>query len=90
MSTSHRVRTRHKLLQAFSRDVLFSSIKDSLAHRKTATADATALTDTVLDRVLAKKQATIETTTLIEVSQEVLYHFDRTAAAVYQARHIDS
>lgn len=87
LSTSHRVRTRHKLLQAFSRDVLFLSIKDSLQHRKTASADATALTDTVLDRVLAQKQAIIETTTIIEVTQEVLYNFDRTAAAVYTALH---
>lgn len=89
LSTSHRVRTQHKLLQAFSRDILFISIKDSLQHRKTALADATALTDTVLDRVLAQKQAIIETTTIIEVTQEVLYHFDHTAAAVYTAKHSD-
>jgi transcriptional regulator NrdR family protein len=89
LSTSHRARTRHKRLQAFSRDILFLSIKDSLNHRKTATADATALTDTVLGRILSQKQAVIETTTIIEISQEVLYHFDRTASAVYRAKQLD-
>lgn len=87
LSLSHRVMTRHKHLQAFSRDLLFLSIKDSLSHRKTATIDATALTDTVLTRVLAQNTAIIETTTIIDIATEVLYHFDRTASEVYRALH---
>ncbi len=86
LSTSHQVRTRHKHLQAFSRDMLFLSIKDSLSHRKTALTDATALTDTVLTRLLAQKEAIIETTYLINITAEVLYRFDRTASAVYKAK----
>lgn len=85
LSTSHQVRTRHKRLQAFSRDVLFLSVLDSLAHRKTALSDATALTDTILTRILAQKEAIIEITYLINITAEVLYRFDRTASAVYKA-----
>ena len=88
LSTSHRVLNRHKHLQDFSRDILFLSIKDSLSHRKDAVRDAGALTDTVLSRVLAQKQITIKTTTIIEVTREVLYRFDRTAAAVYRAKNL--
>ena len=87
LSSTHRVVTRHKQLQAFSRDILLFSIRDSLSHRDNATAEATALTDTVLDRVLALNSSKIETTTIIEVTHEVLYRFDRTAAAVYLAKN---
>lgn len=87
LSLSHQVRTRHKRLQAFSRDVLFLSIKDSLSHRETALSDATALTDTVLARVLAQKEAIVETSFIINITTEVLYRFDRTASAVYSAKN---
>lgn len=87
LSTSHRVRTRHKVMQAFSRDVLFLSIIDSLSHRKDRISDATALTDTVLTRVLAQNAIVIETTAIINVTYDVLLHFDQTAAAVYRAKN---
>src|SRR5690349_12838458 len=35
-------------LAPFQRDILFVAVLDSLRHRKTATSDATALTDTIL------------------------------------------
>jgi transcriptional regulator NrdR family protein len=89
LSSSHQVRTRHKRLRAFSRDILFLSVKDSLSHRKTSTEDASALTDTILERILAEKSAVIETTTIISATHEVLFKFDRTAAAVYTMKEKD-
>src|SRR6056297_3406021 len=86
LSMSHRVRTRHKRLQAFSRDILLFSIKDSLSHRKSSQTDAPGLTDTVLERLIALNQPIIETQTIIEITQGVLYHFDQTASAVYTAK----
>lgn len=67
--------------------MLFLSIKDSLSHRETALSDATALTDTVLARVLAQKEAIVETSFIINITTEVLYRFDRTASAVYSAKN---
>jgi transcriptional regulator NrdR family protein len=81
------VSTRNNTLEPFYREKLFVSIKDSLAHRKTALEDATALTDTVLAAVLRQKQATIQVSQLISIVQEILQRFDPTAAAVYKAKH---
>ena len=84
-STSHRVKDSHNRLQPFSRDKLFVSLLDALRHRKTALADATALTDTVLARVLALKSAEITKQELTEIAHQTIKTFDSTAAAVYQA-----
>ena len=87
LATSHNVTYPEQASQPFSRDILFMSIKDSLSHRKTALADATALTDTVLAQVLAKKSASIESSALKIIVHQVLKKFDPTAAAVYKATH---
>ena len=88
LSTSHRVRTRHKHLQAFSRDKLFLSVKNALQHRKTALDDAIALTDTIVAKVMKhSKDPVVEITQIVEITSTVLRHFDKTAAAVYDAKH---
>ncbi len=87
LSTSYIVEGAQGHRQPFSRDKLFMSIQESLRHRKTALADATALTDTVLARILAQKTATIPEGDLFAVIYEVIKKFDRTAAAVYKATY---
>ena len=88
LETSHRVkRPQHKHLEPFSRDELFISIRESLIHRKHPTADATALTATIITKLLAQKDPIINTRTIKTVSKEVLNRFDKTAAAVYASRH---
>ena len=73
--------------QPFSRDILYISIKDSLQHRKNAVADAGALTDTIISRVIALKSPKIERSEIISIATRALQAFDQTAAAVYQAMH---
>lgn len=85
--SSWRIR-KTKSLEPFSRDQLFLSLYDSVRHRKTAQSDATALTDTVINRVtswvvdgsLMQNDLTRETT-------EILKRFDQVAATHYAAFH---
>ena len=75
-------------LQPFSRDVLFIDVYHSLKHRKTALADATALTDTIIGRVLPKvSDGIVEATDLIKTCAETLKRFDKTAAVYFAAYH---
>jgi transcriptional regulator NrdR family protein len=87
MSTTHRVVTSQKHYEPFQRDILFESIKDSCAHRKTALDDATALTDTVLSLLLRQFSSELEKPLIATVTHEVLSRFDPIAAAVYHAKH---
>lgn len=87
LSTSHRIITSQNHLEPFQRDELFISIKDACAHRKTALEDASALTDTVLGRVLHQEHAEIPVEYLIDLTASVLNRFDKVAAAVYKAKH---
>lgn len=82
------VRTRSKRLEPLQRDKLFVTIHDSLKHRKTALDDASALTDTILNRVMPMQHnAQLETKQIIEVSLKVLEKFDKVAAVHYRAFH---
>jgi transcriptional repressor NrdR len=87
LSTSHQVTSQNTRSEPFSRDKLFISIKDSCAHRKSALADATALTDTVLGLVLRLNTAVIPEQQLIDMATGVITRFDKTAGAVYRAKH---
>lgn len=87
LSTSHRVSGHNNHLEPLSRDILFSSIKDSLQHRKSALSDATALTDTVLARILRLNKAIIPKSEIITLTADVLKKFDKVASAVYTAKH---
>ncbi len=79
---------RGKSLQPFSRDKLFLSINDSLKHRKTATSDATALTDTVIGRVYPLiSSGSLNAQDIAKTAAQVLKRFDKAAATYYQAYH---
>lgn len=87
LSTTHRVINRDSKIEAFQRDKLLLSIKDSLSHRKNSLTEASALTDTVLSRILTQKTAQISFTLICAQTYDVLMRFDKTAAAVYIAIH---
>ena len=87
MSTTHRVISSQNVLQPFQRDLLFESIKESLRHRKTAVEDASALTDTVLAKVLLEKSPTLTTARIRAITHDIVRRYDATAGAVYLALH---
>ncbi len=87
MSTTHRVISSQNVLQPFQRDLLFESIKESLRHRKTAIEDASALTDTVLAKVLLEKSPTLTTARIRAITHDIVRRYDATAGAVYLALH---
>lgn len=75
-------------LQPFLRDKLFLSIHDSLKHRKTATADAAALTATIINQLYTiAHEARLEAAEIIDLSAATLERFDAVAAAHYRAFH---
>lgn len=75
-------------LQPFLRDKLFASIYDSLRHRKSALSDATALTDTVIAKVLGLiSDGRIEGTVITQQASAILKRFDQAAAVHYAAYH---
>lgn len=74
--------------QPFLRDKLFLSIYDSLKHRKTALADATALTDTSWSKLVpAFVDGKIERGDIVEIVIPILKRFDHIAATHYTAFH---
>ncbi|MCA9331750.1 hypothetical protein KC968_02300 [Candidatus Saccharibacteria bacterium] len=75
-------------LEPFQRDKLFMSIFDSLKHRKAAIHDATALTDTVLNKLLPYMQnISINKLEIKKIVIDTLLKFDKVAATHYQAFH---
>ncbi len=87
LSKSHKITGSDRHLEAFSRDKLFMSIKDSLQHRKSALEDANALTDTVLSRIILINQEVLLSSGVTAISYDVIRRFDKTASAVYKATH---
>ena len=74
--------------QPFDRDKLFLSIYESCKHRQTALKDATALTETVLSKLIPKlTHASLPREVIIIVVSTVLKNFDRPAAVHYAAYH---
>jgi transcriptional repressor NrdR len=74
----------------FSRDKLFLSLYKSLGHRSDALSSATALTATVIGRLLTKNPSadgTLNPRAIAKVSLEALKRFDPLAAATYKAYH---
>ncbi len=75
-------------LEPFLRDKLFISVYDSVKHRKSALADATGLTDTIVASIYAlASAAAIEQGVIAEVTYSVLERFDSVAAMHYGAFH---
>lgn len=88
LAKSVRVKYPNNTLKPFLRDKLFISIFRSLSHRKTPLEDATALTDTILSRILAQNTTGLITNVEItEITVEVLSKFDNLSAAHYRAHH---
>lgn len=85
LSTTHRVVGLKNYLEPFSRDKLFISIKDACAHRKTSLSDATAITDTVLARILLLNKAEITKSEIVSIAKPIISRFDKTAGEVYAA-----
>ena len=70
----------------FSRDNLFVSIYLSCGHRTQPINDATALTDTIVSKLLSLiSNGSIAKQDLLETSISVLKHFDPVAATSYKA-----
>ena len=75
-------------LTPFLRDQLLVSVYDSLKHRKSALADATSLTDTVLGNLYSlTEQSILERDVIVTVVTTVLERFDSIAATHYKAFH---
>jgi len=72
----------------FARDQLFLSIYEACRHRPTAISDATALTATVITRLLSNHtNGTIPRSAIVAAAVETLTNFDHAAATAYQAFH---
>ncbi len=87
LDTSHKVVRSDNHLEPFSRDVLFISIFESLAHRNDRLTASTALINTVIDQVLSLKSAEVPISKLVVLVGETLNRFDKVAASVYKAKY---
>lgn len=75
-------------LEPFLRDHLFVSVYDSLKHRKSALADATSLTDTMLATIYQlADRSVIERDVIVTICATVLERFDTVAVTHYRAFH---
>lgn len=83
------IKTAAGHLQPFQRDILFISVYDSLRHRKTAVADAEALTATVLRALPTcfNTDRSVDRAKLVKLAGDTLHRFDSAAAVQYQAFH---
>jgi transcriptional regulator NrdR family protein len=74
----------------FQRDILFLSIYEACRHRSKATLDATALTNTVISKVITcniGSQGAIQRNELQRIVRETLEAFDHVAQVHYTAFH---
>jgi len=73
----------------FERDQLFLSIYEACRHRPKAIADATALTDTIIHKLLQSglTDAVVERSRLRSIAHETLGTFDQVAQIHYGAFH---
>jgi transcriptional regulator NrdR family protein len=75
-------------LEPFLRDKLFVAVFRSLEHRKTAVADATALTETIMSGLNGcMTNGAVERDRLTSLATAVLQRFDPAAGVHYQAFH---
>lgn len=86
MPTSYRVSdTRSNDMSIFDRDKLFLSIARALEHRQNYIPEASAITNTVVAKLIAKNRPIFDRTELIETVSSVLHHFSPAAATIYRA-----
>ena len=85
-SLSVMVEDEAKALTPLVRDKLFLSIYESCRHRRSAVADAGALTDTVMAKLLKTDHGgTLSRLSIQETAHKALQHFDTAAATHYNA-----
>jgi transcriptional regulator NrdR family protein len=80
-------------LEPFSRDKLYLSLHKSLSHRQDAVVSATALTETIIGRLLKANRlqdGALQVGTLISTAYTVLKRYDPPSANTYKAYHQDS
>jgi transcriptional repressor NrdR len=82
------VLAKGKDILPFSRDQLFLSVYQSVAHRPDAIRSASALTDTILTKLLAQlTHASLDRKMVVKTVATVLRRFDKAAATYYEAYH---
>lgn len=78
----------NKALKPFSRDKLLLSIYSSCQHRPSALSDASALTETVMNKLLfTATNGVLEAFSIVHIVQVALNRFDKAASVHYQAFH---
>lgn len=78
----------HGKYSPFSSNKLLTSLYQSCEHRQTALNDATALTETVIQKLRTKfRDGLINSQTIAQVSQVALNRFDTAASVHYEAHH---
>lgn len=82
------VKQSNAKLVPFERDKLFSSLLAVCGHRQHAVKDSTALTATIIQKLVPKAQDGLLTKQqIIETTAQVLKRFDAAAAVQYDAYH---
>jgi transcriptional regulator NrdR family protein len=82
------VKTAKGKLIPFTRDKLFVGLLKSCQHRSTAVNDASALTNTVISKLLPEvRDGILPISNIIAATESVLQHFDKAAAVHYHAYH---
>lgn len=80
---------KKRALVPFSRDRLFLSVYESCKHRPRAISEAAALTQTIINQLLASNtNGTVGSSEIAKQAHVVLERFDRTAATFYAAYHL--
>ncbi len=83
------IRTKSGALKAFNADKLYISIYNSLQHRQTAIDEARELTNTNINKLLAKNSSIINIDKLLNEVYTSLNNFDKTSATYFKAYYID-
>lgn len=79
------------LIEPFDRDILLLSLVNSLGHRMSPVADARALVDTIMQKLVkAAQNGSMKASDITAVTSAVLARFDSLAAAHYKAYHQES
>ncbi len=86
LSLSVRVKNKSGKYETFSEDKLFVSILSCFSHRNDALKASRALSDTVLGKLLGRKDY-LESDRIAEVVYRTILRADRSAAVFYKAHH---
>ena len=88
LASSLRVRSANGALQPFERDKLYVSIVAALGHRRDAVAASTAITATIIAKILkTAHEACVTQETIRGTTASTLEAFDTAGAVQYRAYH---